>query len=212
MATPAGILRDDGWGHLVWILSAVALLIVAVALLPVTLQQSLLREGAPIELLSAVLYFLGASLLLFRLTSHWPFMIVMLCFGLRELDMDKAGFTEGLLKSRQYVGDTVAMPERIISLLILLTIIAAVVVAMIRGIRALRRAPGSQIVWLIALGTVLGVTAKTMDGINRKLQPYNIQISERGEQLALVYEEVAELGMAAALCMASFMIFQRRQA
>lgn len=170
--------------------------------LPDATAQSLKAEGGPIESASALLYFVGfVALAIKGLATVWPYATLMLAFGLREMDMDKIPFTEGLLKSRQYVGDTVALPERLIAAVVLITILTAVVITLKRGTKPMLAGlkAGDWTAFTIALAIFLGFTAKTLDGITRKMAGFSVEVSPYTDKIATYYEETAELGMATAL-------------
>mgnify|MGYP001812073747 CR=1 FL=1 len=172
------------------------------SLTPASFYKPLISEGRPIESLSTVMYFVAALLLLARIRSHWPFVGVLVFFGLREMDMDKRPFTEGLFKSRQYLGDTVDLPEKLLSAVILILLITIVVVAMRRAVATLRTRGLDGVSLCVLTGLFLGFTAKMMDGLGRKLAPWGIDVPTHIEDIATLYEEVAEMGMALCLLLA----------
>ena len=183
--------------------AAITLAIFAgLSLTPASFYKPLISEGRPIESLSTVMYFVAALLLLARLRSHWPFVGVLVFFGLREMDMDKRPFTEGLFKSRQYLGDTVDLPEKLLSAVILILLITIVVVAMRRAVATLRTRGLDGVSLCVLTGLFLGFTAKMMDGLGRKLAPWGIDVPTHIEDIATLYEEVAEMGMALCLLLA----------
>lgn len=184
------------------------LVFLGLSLTPVSFYKPLISEGRPIESLSTVMYFVAALLLLARLRSHWPFVGVLVFFGLREMDMDKRPFTEGLFKSRQYVGDTVSLAEKLLSAVILILLITIVVIAMRRAISVLRARGTDGVSLCVLTALFLGVTAKMMDGLGRKLAPYGIDVPSHVEDIATLYEEVAEMGMALCLLLASIAVLR----
>ena len=66
------------------------------------------------------------------------------------------------------------------------------------------------IAWCVGLALVLAVTAKTVDGLARKLEPFGIALSETLSKNLALYEETAELGMALALLFAVFAWFPKQ--
>lgn len=156
-------------------------------------------EGGPVEILSALGYLACAALML-RLRHRvriGPFLVVLVAMALRELDMDKRPFAEGLLKSRQYIGDTVGLSERVLSLAILLVILAAVVTLIARHgspfLSGLRRGDGPAL--CVAAALFFMIVSKTADGLGRKLEPWGIPISEGQITSAGSLEEILELGI-----------------
>lgn len=184
--------------------------------LPHEAQVWLKEEGGPIEMVSAILFFVAAAILAPTLRKTWPFFLLLVAFGLRELDMDKRPFTLGLLKSRQYLSDAVPVLEKAISVVLLLGLVAIGVIVIARGARPALRGlrTGNDIAWNCLLALCLGVTAKAVDGFGRKLEGVGLFPSASAEHGAVLYEETAELGMATALCLAcaSFLLTVRANA
>lgn len=169
-------------------------------------HYALLQEGGLLETTSAALYFVAAAVLLPKLRRIWPFFVIVLAFALRELDFDKLLFTEGLFKSRQYVGDTVGGVERVVSSVILLGLLVAGVTAARRGMRGLRRriAQADGVALSVLLGLFLLATSKVADGLGRKLADFGITLSAWGDLQALAYEELAETVASLAILLAAY--------
>lgn len=133
-----------------------------------------------------------------RLTrKRWYFAVLLALFAGRELDLDKSAFTEGVLKSRQYIGDTVSAGERFVSTLILLGIIATLVFLLRREtllfLRGLRTRNASA--YAVLVGLLFIVVYKAIDGLARKLAPFGIDVSQNLERTAGLVEEIGELGI-----------------
>ncbi|UWR25634.1 hypothetical protein K3757_14360 [Sulfitobacter sp. S223] len=181
---------------------SIIVMALAVLLMAVELQNNLIKEGDFFEVLAVVGYGLCmAAMLVFwgpmSLRSHWYFYVVMALCAARELDLDKKPFTEGLLKARQYTGDTVSTPEFMISLALLIAIVTTCLAlirfetaAFIRGIAARRSASIA-----VLAGLVFAVLSKTIDGLDRKLEPFGVSFSSATNQTFSVLEEVGEMGI-----------------
>lgn len=196
-------------------LIGVALTLVLFAVLamsPPAVYVPLTKEGSPIEVLSAVLYFVAAALLVRVARDQWPYLIILVFFGLRELDMDKLPFTEGLFKSRQYIGDTVPAIERILTAIVLALLLVVVILSIKRGLAALRARGIDGVTLSVLAALALGSSAKLLDGLGRKLAPYGIEVTKATEEFAILYEEVAELGMAFCLTLACVAYLRSRPA
>lgn len=122
-----------------------------------------------------------------EIRARWYFSALIILFALRELDYDKAHFTVGLLKSRQYIGDLVAFPERVVSILILilvLTILISILVKETRsfwtGLFALRPSELAVMIGLVLIGV-----SKSVDGLGRKLAGFEIDLSKSVKQFVL---------------------------
>ena len=167
--------------------------------LDVEQQKKLLAEGGLFESLTVYLYIFCLILICIRwplqkILSSWYLSALIILFALRELDYDKAHFTHGVLKSRQYFSDLVGLPELLISLAVLifiLTVLALIVLKersnFIKGVINLRQ---SQLAILTSI--ILVIVTKTIDGMERK---FGIDLSPSGERFVLVVEEVGEMGI-----------------
>lgn len=189
--------------------AAVVLSTVALILIGEPLSYSLLQENGVIETASALGYLLCIGLVVvlrptWRLSQTWPFVVILAAMFLRELDMDKSAFTLGLLKSRQYTSDAVPLPEKLISIAILLLIISSVIIVMKRHGKSFFNGviKGRSHDQSIGLGISFALSSKLVDGLNRKLSGFNFQVSAKTESWLLVYEEIAELGIAFAFALA----------
>ena len=111
--------------------SGLGLLFLIIGFLPfldVEQQKNLLTEGGLFESLTVYLYIFCLILICVRwpwqkILSSWYLSALIILFALRELDYDKAHFTHGVLKSRQYFSDLVGLPEFLISLAVLIFIL-----------------------------------------------------------------------------------------
>ncbi|UWR21696.1 hypothetical protein [Sulfitobacter sp. S190] len=190
-------------GRLVlWSAVAVFAVMAMIAALPLATQKTLLTEGGPVETLSVIGYAICIALLfvlwpLAEVARRWYFVVLLALFAGRELDLDKAPFTEGLLKARQYTGDTVGPVELVISAAILLAIILTCLILLrretgrfIRGLAARSPAAAATLLGVLFIGVY-----KAIDGLARKLEPFGITVSEDLNNLISVIEEVGELGI-----------------
>ena len=162
-------------------------------------QKNLLTEGGLFESLTVYLYIFCLILIFIswpwqKILSNWYLSALIILFALRELDYDKAYFTHGVLKSRQYFSDLVGLPELLISivvLIIILTVLALIVLKernnFIKGVINLMQ---SQLAILASI--ILVIITKTIDGMERK---FGIDLSPSGERFAHIVEEVGEMGI-----------------
>jgi hypothetical protein len=185
-----------------WMYLAFGLLILIIGLLSfvgIEQQKKLLIEGGLFESLTVYFYILCLILILIRWPSQkilvkWYFSALIILFILRELDYDKAHFTYGVLKSKQYFSDMVGLPELLVSISILifiLVVLSSIVLkeknSFIEGINDLKQ---SQLAVLASI--ILVIVTKTIDGAERK---FGIDLSPSGERIALIVEEVGEMGI-----------------
>ena len=162
-------------------------------------QKNLLTEGGLFESLTVYLYIFCLILIciswpLQKIRSKWYLSALIILFALRELDYDKAHFTHGVLKSRQYFSDLVGLPEFLISLAVLIFILTVLLFIVfkernnfIKGVINFRQ---SQLAVLASI--ILVIVTKTIDGMERK---FGIDLSPSGERFALIVEEVGEMGI-----------------
>ena len=167
--------------------------------LDVEQQKNLLTEGGLFESLTVYLYIFCLILIciswpLQKIRSKWYLSALIILFALRELDYDKAHFTHGVLKSRQYFSDLVGLPEFLISLAVLIFILTVLLFIVfkernnfIKGVINFRQ---SQLAVLASI--ILVIVTKTIDGMERK---FGIDLSPAGERFALIVEEVGEMGI-----------------
>ena len=180
-------------------LGLIFLIIGFLPFLDIEQQKNLLTEGGLFESLTVYLYIFCLILIGVRwpwqkILSSWYLSALIILFALRELDYDKAHFTHGVLKSRQYFSDLVGLPELLISIAVLIfifTVLALIVLRernnFIRGVIDLKQ---SQLAVLASI--ILVIFTKTIDGIERK---FGIDLSASGERFALIIEEIGEMGI-----------------
>ena len=162
-------------------------------------QKNLLTEGGLFESLTVYLYIfclilIGVRWPLQKILSSWYLSALIILFALRELDYDKAHFTHGVLKSRQYFSDLVGLPELLISIVVLIFILTVLLFIVfkernnfIKGVINFRQ---SQLAVLTSI--ILVIVTKTIDGMERK---FGIDLSPGGERFSLIVEEVGEMGI-----------------
>ena len=168
-------------------------------LLDVEQQNNLLAEGGLFESLTVYLYIFCLILICVKwpwqkILSNWYLSVLIILFALRELDYDKAHFTHGVLKSRQYFSDLVGLPELLISIVVLIFILTVLTLIVLKernnfimGIIDLKQ---SQLAVLASI--ILVIVTKTIDGMERK---FGIDLSPSGERFSLIVEEVGEMGI-----------------
>ena len=182
--------------------SSLGLLFLIIGFLPlldVEQQKNLLTEGGLFESLTVYLYIFCLILICLRwplqkILSSWYLSALIILFSLRELDYDKAHFTHGVLKSRQYFSDLVGLSELLISIAVLIFILTVLTLIVLRErnnfIKGVVDLKQSQLAVLTSI--ILVIVTKTIDGAERK---FGIDLSPAGERFALITEEVGEMGI-----------------
>ena len=188
-----------------WLALAFMLLIFVMAIIPlftIEEQKNLLIEDGLFESLTVYLYIFCLFLIyarwsLQKIISKWYFTALIVLFTLRELDYDKAHFTHGVLKSKQYFSNLVGVSELIVSIIILIFILLVLGFILIKEkdcfIDGIKTRKQSQLAILTSI--ILIIITKSVDGLRRKLDSFGIDLSQSGEQLALIVEEVGEMGI-----------------
>lgn len=179
---PSGVGRK----HLLSVFAVVLFLLAAYAL-SFTLDQAgrdfWINEGGIVETLSAFGYFVCAALMLllggwaFVKKYHYSFLLVLL-FGMRELDFDKRFTTMGIFKSKFYASSDVPMIEKVIGFLVI-ALFLYIVFRLLKDhlkhfiLSVLKLSP-VHVAIFFAMSFVF--ISKTIDGIARKLGGFGITI------------------------------------
>ena len=199
MATNSSYTSSESYLGLYLASGLIFLIVGFLPLLDVEQQKNLLAEGGLFESLTVYLYIFCLILICVKwpwqkILSHWYLCALIILFALRELDYDKAYFTHGVLKSRQYISDLVGLPELLISIAVLIFILTVLILIVlkernnfIKGIIDLKQ---SQLAVLASI--ILVIVTKTIDGMERK---FGIDLSPSGERFSLIVEEVGEMGI-----------------
>lgn len=106
----------------------VFLIIVLISVQHNFLAKFLIRENGPVETFSIIGYFMAfITAIILQLKGRISFgtgaAVIFLTLGLRELDFHDRFTTMGIMKSRFYISDTVPLKEKIIVVIIVLTLV-----------------------------------------------------------------------------------------
>ena len=170
-----------------------------------------------IETLSALGYFLSALFMIVRgkwayLKKYYYFFILVLLFGLRELDFDKKFTTMGIFKSKFYLSSSVPWSEKFIGLLVV-GLLLYIIVSIVKNhskdflLNIKNFSPvyiGSLLVFLVLF------VAKTLDGIGRKLGDFGFVMEEEYVSYFEAIEEILELGIPLLIIATLFIYFSRQ--
>ena len=177
---------------------------------------NLLDENGIIEIASALGYFLCAAYILYKgkvcylIKYHYFFMLVIL-FGLRELDFDKRFTTMGILKSRFYLSPEVPLTEKLVGFLVI-GLLIYIVFSIIKNhfkpfIKNIR--DNLTLSFSIMASIALLIVSKTLDGFSRKMGDLGVTISQEVSSSISAAEEFLELGIPIFMLL-SFHIFFKR--
>lgn len=177
-----------------------------------------LKEGGIIETLSVIGYFVAALLILLK--GKWPyikqyhyFFILIIMFGLRELDFHKKFTTMGMFKSKFYLSDAVPMSEKLIGLLV----ISLILYIFIKIIKNHSKDFFSQIKKIspVHIGVLITFMvlffSKAIDGLARKLGQLDIVIEQQTSTNFEVIEEVLEMGVPLLIIATLFIYFSNEK-
>ncbi|MCJ8138833.1 hypothetical protein [Falsirhodobacter halotolerans] len=156
------------------------------------------KEGHGLELASVGVLFAAVVLWLWLAGPYrwreWQIPFLFLAMAAREMDADKRFTDYGLLKLNTYTGPAPWGEKLLGAAIIALTLWASWRLLTRNAPLWWQRLKAGRLdAWLIAGAFVLGVVAKTIDGLGRKLAGFGIEISAQTDQMAGRTEEVLEL-------------------
>lgn len=177
-----------------------------------------IKENGVIEILSALGYFLAALLILIKgkwsyVTKYHYFFILIIMFGLRELDFDKKFTTMGIFKIKFYLSSSVPTSEKLIGLLVT-SFIVYIFITIIKNhskdfFTKVKTVSPIHIGVLITFLVLL--FSKAIDGLARKLGQLNIVIEQQTSIYFEVIEEVLELGIPLLIMATLFIYFSNEK-
>lgn len=209
--------------HYYWVIALSLLGLSAVYAVAFTLSGENLDfyvgESGPVQVLSAAGY-LTVIVALWRemgsrfIWRHVYFVAIPALMCLRELDMHNRFTTVSLTKSTFYTSSQVPLLEKVIGIAIVAFLVWCVVAMLIRHTRGFIEGLRSAQAYACALflAGAFGVMAKAVDGIASKLEPFGIAVTPKVEQVAIVSEEVLELGIPLFFLVAVFAWSSQRKA
>ncbi|PWQ99878.1 hypothetical protein [Leucothrix pacifica] len=215
--TPSGSRRSQ----LLLVFGVVLLLLVIYALtfsLDASGRDFWLSEGGIVESLSALGYFVCAALMLlmggwhYVKKYHYLFMLVLL-FGMRELDFDKRFTTMGIFKSKFYASSDVPMIEKVIGLIVI-AIFFYIVFRLVKNhlkdfITGVLRFSPAHLAVFFAMSFIF--ISKTLDGIARKLGGFGITIEQSASVYFQALEEILEMGIPVLLMLSVYLFLSRHK-
>lgn len=172
------------WQVFVVVLVLLVLLFAFSTTLDDATRTALLSEDGPVEIVSAVLYFVCCGYALIRgggafLKKYPYFIMIPLLFGMRELDFDKRFTTIGVLKSKFYVSPLEPWHTKLIVITLGLVVIYMLVQMLKNHLlefwAALRA--GSSFGYGVALVLAMLVVSKSLDGLERKCASIGLSVA-----------------------------------
>jgi hypothetical protein len=162
-------------------------------------DEKLTREDGAIETVSMVLYAYAALCWLILnpralWSRYWHLPAVLLLMAGRELDLDVAFTSPGILTTALYFTDRAPVWQRLLgaAVVALLVTIAWRLIslhgrAFIFGLKS-----GRLAAWCVAGAVGLAVGSILIDGLGRKLRPLGIELSPTVDSMAGAGEEIME--------------------
>ena len=165
-------------------------------------RHAFLGEDGPVEIASAVLYFVCCAYALIRggnafLKKYPYFVVIPLLFGMRELDFDKRFTTIGVLKSKFYVSPLEPWHTKLIVILLGLAVIVLIVMMIKKHLKALWESvrSGGDMGLGVVLVLVMLVVSKSLYGLERKCIAIGLSVPPLLAKYSSVAEEIIELGI-----------------
>jgi len=180
------------------VFALVIVLIVCLSLTDSHVRVSLIREGGLIETLSVIGYF--SCLLLFMLFArhvkgYWSFAYLLLCMGLRELDLHHSFSKWSITSTKFWLNTEISISLKLIAAGILLLLISSAVNVIKKYyqnfILGLKLKEPTSI--CVCCGLIAGFLSKIADDSYKKIEELNI--GPNFTDAVWVLEECMELGI-----------------
>jgi len=172
------------------------------AMLDDSTRKSLLSEDGPVEIASAVLYFVCCAYALIRgggafLKKYPYFIVIPLLFGMRELDFDKRFTTVGVLKSKFYVSPLEPLHTKLVVIALGIAVIVLIAMMLKNHLMALWESvrSGGALGWGVVVVLAMLVVSKSLDGLERKCTSIGLSVAPLLAKYSSVAEEIVELGI-----------------
>lgn len=199
----------------IWVLPLLfASSVVAFVAVIATFDPDPFAEGATIERGTTALLFLTAATLFVAhrggpWRNRWHLVAIPVLLGLREMDLDKAFMSEGILQLRLYSGDAPLVEKltggAVVVFLVwmILRLIRHDLSGWLQGLR-----DGNPLSLLLLGAGLAVIVAKTLDGLGRRLEPFGVILQQGAPHVLAAVEESLELGFALALLIAVLLWWQ----
>lgn len=197
------------------VLLVVLILAVGINLMPAELAEDLVREHEPVEMLTAVSYFVAVFWLIVTAlvkSERWlfsaSFMVALL--GLRELDFHSRFTSMGFMKTEYYISPKVPADEKaIVSALVLLILCVIIHFVWTRWhsfLTALKAGNSAAVNLGMAIG--FGILSKTLDNNSTSIRrTITLFFGEHRYSLLRVVEETMELAIPLFILLAIYHAF-----
>ncbi|GEM_PF-480163 len=165
------------------------------------LRRAILIEDGPVESASAAGYFICAVLLFVYLgkkaAGHWQIAVILIAFGLRELDFNSRFTAMGVAKIKFYLSPDIPFSQKFIAASCALLILYCLVHLLVRNWRSfpvsLKKFEPYAV--FTATGLAFLLASLTLDGLGGKLMRIGFVLDNTWREWAENAEEIVELGI-----------------
>ncbi len=200
---------------------ATGMLILLIFLLSLLLEGSardfLIEEGGLIESASAFGHFLCVAIILYKgglsyLKQYHYVVLLIIFFMLRELDFHDKFTTMGIFKSSFFIRHTVPLMEKLVGAMIILLLLYLIFKMVHRHSREfLLGLKNYSVVSIgIFMAIVLIVVSKSLDGLCRKFNEFDVEIPNQICMHLTALEEILELGLPIILSLTVIAYFNQK--
>jgi len=198
------------------VISGLVVLFIFVHSIDETIRVSLIREGGPIELLSATCYCIVPLIMFIKggwsfIRRHASLAVLVSALGMRELDFNARFTMMSITKIKFFLSPQVPLVEKIIAVLVILILLAALVDCLKKYLRPFLAGCAKKDVVSMTAGVSLLFMAisKSLDGLPRKLRSLGLDIAGQSSLYAESAEEILELGIPLMLIISTLAHFSR---
>jgi len=188
---------------------------IAVSLVDENTRLSLIKENGPIEILSAISYFIVPFIMLVK--GGWKFLkrynylfILVSALGLRELDFNARFTTMSIWKIKFFLSTKVPFTEKIIGILVTLILLYFLMSCLKKHWRSFLAGCTKEVVSMsIGISLFFMAIAFSLDRMPDKLINIGIGVTDHFPVISQSMEEIIELGIPLMLIVATFAYFSK---
>lgn len=196
---------------------ALILLYTGISVLPQEIKPLFLRENGGVETATLFAY-VWCLVLIWRfgginwIRSYWYLTVLILLLFLREADMHKRFTGHSIFGTRLYFHEDTTLLSIVVGLGVVVLVVVVLYRALSTHLGKLFKslAEGSANAVFLMLAFILAIFAKLIDGIARPLEKMGIVLDSGAEYRFMQIEEIAELGIPLALCLATVKYFSKQ--
>ena len=144
------------------------------------------------------------------MVSRWYLVTFIVLLLLREADLHVRFTESSIFGSRLYFQTDTSILTIVLGTAIILLVLCVLFLTMTLHFRDFVRQVFRRVAsaWFIALALFLAILARSVDGVKRKLAMIHVDVSREAEFRFMQLEEIAEMGIPLALCIAAIFCFK----